>query len=516
MQATRQNLRSAVFERLDWNPNPSTTAISRCNDRINEALRSIRTEVPLLFQKVLWRFWTKPDFNPASTDTVSVYLETGGTFRDPWVFVRDTPNSDIAAADLLEVDGTRTGDAIYITDSDGVTHRREIRSVHNVLYGSPAVTHQFIVLDQPWMDQTASEVTWRVATEHVPIPWWIGKISSISPQGQSPGQMDFLPSTTRVGPNRSSDIMNSYPDRYFGRVFQLGTRDIPRPRRAPTATSITGTLWVGPTPPGTYSFKTTLVYGFHDSRHGFSLPSEHYSPLSGGEGPGDYRRLHPKYESAPSPVSSSVSSTASGGSFTSILLTLNDQEFLLGFGHPGTARQHRSGLYTAIYAKREANASYSTTHPGSTARPSGYSPTFGSATTNLDTDDNWYLVDIIPASQYEYVFDGRQVLEYGRPCPTSATQKLLTFEPRFGEKEWELVGTYTPDELTDDTAEIRAEQDVIDAVILEAAVQMCPRSEVDVLANLRLDLRQKIKSLRKLAGVIPASTPTSRIIRDNT
>jgi hypothetical protein len=515
MQATLANLRAAVFERCDWNPNPSTAAINRCNAAINEALRSVRTEAPSLFHKAEWAFWTKENYNPDSDDTVSVYEGSAG-YRDPWVLVRDDANSALSSEDILETDGTRTGDIIYITASDGVVHRREIRSISNVLYGSPAVLHQFIVIDQPWINQTDEELEWRIVTEAIPVPWWIGRISTIAPRGQSPNQLEMLPATLRNGSGRSSDYINSYPDRYFGRVFQLGRREIARPRTAPGVQSISGTLWVGPTPPGTYTFKTTLVYGFHDARHGFSLPSEHESPISGGEGPADYRRLHPKYESAPSPVSASVSSTASGGNFTSILLTFNDQEHSLGFGHPDTGRYHRSGLYTAIYAKRTANASYSSSHPGTTARPTGYSVTYASPSVNLDPDDNWYLLDIIPANQYEYVFDGRQVLEYSRSCPTATSQKVLSLEPVFGDKEWQLTGVYTPEEMTDDTQELKAEPDVADVVVLRAALTMCPKSDADLLNSINIELRRKSRELSKIAGVIPNNQPTSRIIRDYT
>lgn len=511
MQGTRANIREAVGDWLGWSPTASNLYVSRANRVIAQAFREVRSNFSELFRGE-FRFWSRAHVQPlSSADTISV--DFSGTEYDPWVFQRDLSVAELTALSssytALETDGTRAGDTLVIRDANGGSHTREIRWCGAVLRGSPATAHEIIVVDKPWHDQDAAGLSWHIETRNYPMPWWMTRITGASHRHYD---LKIELMTAEERSERYTRWEEPYP-RIAPQGFTVGRRSLDRPRTAPVVTREQTTTWLGPEPPGTWTFKITRVFGFWDERHPYSLPQLHTSPATTLETPDQYTRLTPKYESGPSPVSNAASTDGTNGA---IVLSLVDYDHQIGFGDTDRARYHRSGFWHAIYARRTALPDYSSGHPGSDDRPTGYAGTY-TQTVNVDVDEDWYLLAYVPAYQYEYVFDGTQNVDRMRRCPTHTSQQVLQLQPVGRELEFEVRGIIGPSEPQDDTTELLVHEDAIDLVTLRAAVLLCPKKEATTRETVEAAYRERVRQVKSdLASTRPSSQPVERIMRDLT
>ena len=162
----RADIRQAVFDQIDWQPDTSEQLEAKLNRFINRAYLQLALEAPYLFfeDKVSFRSQvtiTSADSITNDRVTQSTNVETDGIVwkRAYTVSADRTPAGDDAnivqwdpeiaahSAEALQLGHPFEGRTIEITDSTGRVHRRKIRSIR---WTESSLTHtDYIVLDQP-------------------------------------------------------------------------------------------------------------------------------------------------------------------------------------------------------------------------------------------------------------------------------------------------------------------------------------------------------------------------------
>lgn len=499
---TLANLRERVFGILDWAPTAAPDTVAKCNREINAAVGEVYLIHPELFRSETFQFFPFAPVEPeTATDTVSVASST--TLADPWVLERDTVNGDLAAESLWATDGSLSGAEIEVVDAAGVTHQRTVLDVWTASGLKGGGNRQFLSLDQPWPDQTATGLAWKIRVRDYPLPARIQNVTAVFPPGDR-RSVRFLPEV----PGREAEWAAHYvagPQYACG----VGWRHLPRPAYTPRVVLGGNNTWVGPHPAGTYEFRYTQSLGIWDPRIGLGGPVESDAPTSSAHGPTRYRRPEPLVESAPSPISAQVTTDGT----QAVIVGLPDRAFELGYGDPDTHRYHRQGVRTRIYV-RAVEVDYDAAHPGASARPSGYGAS-ALPGANVQAAHGWHLLDIVAGHTAEYTWTGAVLPDVRRKLPPAGVHRTLRFFPDAGTatQAWTVVGPVRPAELVDDNEALDVPPPALPVVAAAAAMRVAPADEPAMAARAERVYNAAVRRLLGgMASAIPNGQPVARAV----
>ncbi len=149
----------------DLNARQSPRARERLVRFANLGMADILTDAPYLFRSDEIRFTIPVEIKPLNGETIEI---SGG---DAWLLKVTTPS--IPAIAQWRTDGTHSTQAIFLTGTDGVPHRRIIQGVKND--GSSVV----ISITEPWINSTDTGLNWEVKTEDFFLPKDFVKVTAI-------------------------------------------------------------------------------------------------------------------------------------------------------------------------------------------------------------------------------------------------------------------------------------------------------------------------------------------------
>jgi hypothetical protein len=441
-------IRTRVFEELDWEPSQSTTVKARVDRMINRALEQMVLDAPYLFEEE-WLLTTQPDFTPTVTgDTISVNAS------DPWVFSRDI--TSYLTAEKWDTDRTWDGRMIKITDSDGVEHFRRIRHVWEVS-GPFGIITQYLSIDIPWVDTTSSNLKYHIYTD----AYYYGKNFAEVDTVRLHVAGDTTPlewmTTNEVENYAGRDLPGTYPTSTNPRVaYPLPAMELLTPNTAPRTTDPPGqgSPWAGPRLAGTFQYVYTYVWGLRDedeSRRGPTLSTSSAT-----------RRYTPLWESAASPASIETTRTNTG---LGITVHMPNIDFDLGFfnGAAAPPRNAKTGIYKRIYVKRTAE---NTTSP-----PSG-------APNHHDIRDQYYLVAEVSGSTDSYTDNGSDIPDLLTPLRHDTRYQGFGLYPRPSlEIEVKIRGVVQPDKLVSEHDTPNLPGLAIDALVHRVMMMMLNREK---------------------------------------
>ena len=97
----RADIRQAVFDQVDWQPDTSETLLSRLDRFINRAYQQLALEAPYFFFEDKGSFATQPDVkNDKAAATDLVRTEAG---NDQWVLTRPRAIAGVADLSLIHI-----------------------------------------------------------------------------------------------------------------------------------------------------------------------------------------------------------------------------------------------------------------------------------------------------------------------------------------------------------------------------------------------------------------------------
>ena len=396
-------IRTAMFAQADWSPEQSEEAVGRINGFINRAYNQLSLEAPYLFFEHKLRLAVEPDVKSAS-DSDRIELLGNNALDslavDPWSF-KTTYTKTVAAADsdglyttAWKTDRSWDGRTIEIETS---THkvRNQIRTIW---YDSSDDKYK-LTLVRPCDIETHGLTSgligpdgsvllgfkWRIYTEEYPFPDDIIKMRSmrlfdntqqypLDVMGQDEAEQRVF-----VGPR--AQVASGIPRVAFRREhFQLeGPGVAPTAQKASDTTGKQPTYpWKGPEKPGEFQYVVTYTWGKRDADFRLaglakwdSYAKNWYNTgqtiaQAPGNDPANNRLREPRYESAPSPASSTqevelFDAQSPKEGYTAIKVRVPNIEYALGFltEHPAGASpsgkrvsQHQSGIHVRIYRKR--------------------------------------------------------------------------------------------------------------------------------------------------------------------
>jgi hypothetical protein len=230
-----------------------------------------------------------------------------------------------------KTDGTWDGlFHIEVQDGAGRWHRRQCREFWSATNDNLNFTY-YVSLDRPWPNTTDTNLVFRLYQPFLVTRADVTEVLDGQVWDATHTFLQTLPEgwVTYTDRNDFQGRSKGRPENlYRAKRFQLDT-----PTLAPAVTSNQVAPWLGPEPPGRFTYVRTIVWGRRED--------ELVAP--GGV-------LEPTFESAPSPVSSAITVPADGSS--SVTVTLPDVDWPIHFGVSGALSATHSGLRQRIYRAR--------------------------------------------------------------------------------------------------------------------------------------------------------------------
>lgn len=422
MERNLSALRQLAYDRLDWAPTASAEQKARTNRAINQALMQLAKDCPNAFFQATGYFTAQPDVVPSlSTDTLNCVS------GDAWV-LRANLNDGTNGAIDWDDSGQWDGRLLRLTDSNGVVRERRIRQVWK------AANRVNISLYTPWVNDTDQGLTYRVFTDAYYFPDDVMQMHSLIVQAEpqvSPLKIIGQDEAEQLYYERSLDNQAS------GIPYIAYRRD-PYGLQAPTLKPEVETLdhevsWNGPEPFGKFQYVYTYCWGYRNQE--WATPG----PLTQTSDTFNSGRLEPLWESAPSPVSDTITTSEPG-----IQITLPDLEFMQGFGNATQTRYHHSGWYYRIYRKRISNLG---------------------PTPPLETANAYYLMATLQADT-TFVDDGSITPDFHRRLREVHSYQSLALYPR-PDAEYSVKIRYTrrPSPLLDEYDVPMVYPDATDSIV---------------------------------------------------
>ena len=318
----RADIRQAIFDQIDWQPDTSEQLEEKLNRFINRGYLQLALEAPFLFFEDKVSFRTQPTISSKSAIandrvTQSTNVETDGIVWTRTYAVSGDRVPSGADAEIVQWDPEKSahgavglqlghpfeGRTIEITDSTGRVHRRKIRSIR---WTEEVNVHtDYIVLDQPLDLKTdaklASEytsLTYRIVTPSYYLPADLIEVRSIRIWDEAHRDPVHLVYTEEAEEQWWDDIQGSNAAGCPRKAFRTDFFQLPAPTFKPKVTIETGT-WdttFGQPQLAGYEVFYTTCWGSLDPLDGIA---------AGQAGTPTYHR-RPKFESAPSPISDRV------------------------------------------------------------------------------------------------------------------------------------------------------------------------------------------------------------------
>tara|TARA_R110001583_G_scaffold9774_2_gene45825 strand:- start:106 stop:1659 length:1554 start_codon:yes stop_codon:yes gene_type:complete len=355
MNVSLSALRDRLFSFRSWDSS-GTTLNNRVREAINTALDRLAGDVPEALvpdeeHVVLYA-------DSLGTDTAVDARLNKTTERMVLKFsASSAEGTAITTSWVPEVDGTWDGLMhLEIKDPAGVWHRRQSREWWK------SGDFYYVTLDRPWQNVTDTLMEFRIHQPEFflrddvmellePVRVWDDtrqQVWAIDTGGAYRQDMIDFRGNNKGRPYRM----------WRGRHFQM-----PTPRVQPTVDqpnsgeSVAAATWFGPEQTGSFTFCYTIVWGRRSEEFGVFGVGQGPS-TTGGASAADTQVIDPLWESAPSPVSESISNVVSGGAIQRIELRAENIGFMVNFDRTTPPadwlRDTRSGYRIRFYAARSS------------------------------------------------------------------------------------------------------------------------------------------------------------------
>tara|TARA_Y100001963_G_scaffold45900_1_gene64741 strand:- start:21038 stop:22651 length:1614 start_codon:yes stop_codon:yes gene_type:complete len=376
----RADIRQAIFDQIDWQPDNSSDLVNKINRFINRGYQQLALEAPFLFFEDKASFRTEPGISLESSSLknthglkpVSAVSGTLQTATPGIVWYRQYTSTAATAGSLSsaystlvewdwddETDYTDKGVPhpidgrwIEITDADDRIHRRRIRRYwHTVSTPVDGVyTHtDYLSLDTPLNLTVTGNValSYRIYTHSYYLPSDAIEIRSMRVWDDARRQPINLIYADEAEEQWWDDIQGSSAAGIPRKAFRTDYFQMPSPTGKPEVSrTSTEATWVDDfeQPLGTFEFFYTICWGSHDKRN---------TVLSGNESDSDKHR-RPKWESSPSPLSDEIQSFKADTGIK-IVVTTPNIDATYGF-YPDLddtkIETSKSGYWKRFYARR--------------------------------------------------------------------------------------------------------------------------------------------------------------------
>tara|TARA_R100000700_G_C3178999_1_gene155071 strand:- start:2209 stop:3693 length:1485 start_codon:yes stop_codon:yes gene_type:complete len=475
-------IRTRILEQVDWNPSQSTDFKGKVDRLINRAYQTLSLEAPFLFFEEEARIITQPD---VSSDTAITADRLAVNSTDQYVLERVFATSLSPAPQAWNITGQWDSRMIEVTTSGGTVYRRRIREIWRDEGGGNYLDR--ISIDRPWPNSSDSDMTYRIYTAAYELPADVVELRSARLYADQHYVLEVM---TQQDMERYEYVdyqgdQVGRPSRLFrGRHWQIDA-----PTRAPT-TSIADqeqtVAWKGPQPLGKFDFCYTYVWGKRES--------ELAAPSGNAE---------PRWESAPSPISSTVEVSSDSQSITLGLPNV-DQELNFYQEHSGSAvvdpiRKGRSGLKKRIYLRRY------------TSTPSTSVPTIP----DIETPEIFFLLAEVDGDTLSYTIDGAVVPDYYRRLKETHGYQAIRFWPMPDNSfDVDCRVLRRPQPLVHDHDAPRVHEEAVDALIQRALIffyEMNGQYDVSQMADMRY--REMLVTLTKRYGQIKGRRTRKRFAR---
>jgi hypothetical protein len=425
-------LRQLAYDRVDWAPKASAEQKARTNRAINRALLRLAQDCPNAFFQGTGYFSLQADVRPTlSTDLVNVVN------NDAWV-LETALTVGTTGAVVWDNTGQWNGRMIQLTDSDGNVQDHRIRDI----WLPDSVPQKVrISLYTPWETDNVTGLSFRVYTESYYMPDDVMQVQSVRLKLNGRSQPLEI-----IGQEEAED-------RWMGELLRTQTAiptiayrrspfALPAPTFQPIVAAAGSGSWSVSQHRGEFQYVYTYCWGLRDQQW---APPGPFSPSS--VEPTSPNRYEPLWESSPSPVSDTITTTG-----LPITLTLPDIEAIQGFGSTSTARYGHSGWYLRIYRKRLSYNDIGLTVP------------IGPP----ESDDAYHLLDMIDFENgwSLYTDSGLRLPDYHRRLRDVNSYQAIAFHPRPAE-DYTVVLRYTkrPQALEDDYDAPLVHPDAAEALI---------------------------------------------------
>jgi hypothetical protein len=405
---------------LDWAPTSAPETEARFINLVNDELARLSTESPWLINDKEFVLQVESDFIPSDHEDDVVLRHE----HDPFVLTR-TSSEDF---DDWPTDGSWNSRWIEITNEAGDVERRRIRSVWRTAQ-PPAADTLYMSVDRA-LTITGETLDFRVFTIEYPLPH--GTVGLSRDTLIQDNRLD-LPAQ-RVQPmKKMTDIAFRGGDREIPEDYAVDwycgaeVQPLATPAGAPGVAKTAGqspTMWSGPDLPGTFQY--CVAYGWGQ-----------YADTSEQDEAATLRPI-PKYLSAPSEASASVT-VAAGGNAVEIYLP--DVAWLAGWGESALTtstsdvRWYHTGIYRYVFRRRLATTA-PVAPPHNNANMQRHVPADGvwrlwrvvqSETTQTLTDNGALPLEM---QQRPLTTDGRHLTLLPNGAPTGAKEVYLRLRVR--------------------------------------------------------------------------------------
>lgn len=551
----RKDIRSAVFNRADSDPEPTQSAVDDLNELINQALPQVCLEAPFMFYNSFVRFATQPDVEPAGdTDLVMLAPDTSvSAVLSPWVFCT-TLAAGAAGAAVWKNDRSWDGRHIYIYDEDGEAHENQIRTIWQqsatltVDGVTTTATRVFFTVMKPWPAAYGSgPFTWKVFTKEYFLYDDVVNIHS----ARIVGDVHPIDVISQDDAERSGIVDHTTTEGAVGGIpssmYRRSHVQLPTPNTAPTVAlgdvAVAAERWKGPEPPGTFEYCFTLTWGKRDVDYQnpgishFDTGGDVWTQTPAAPGTsGDIqfavnRMREPMWESAPSPISAEVTvgpPTLVQATWTApaaVKLTLPNIEYMLGMflilqysATLGITSMYRrlvsseSGWHIRIYRRRSTENFTDYSRLGGALLVGSSVPTLH----KLDIRDDFFLLSEVRIEELNegyWIDNGTIIPDFLRPLRDIHGYQGVRLHPNPDDRyEIELRYTRRPPPLTNDqdVPQIHAEAMML-VVEYTLALYMDKLHEPAKAAAAWAKYRDALKTLRKRYGDLrPQEQPTAR------
>jgi hypothetical protein len=364
----RADIRQAIFDQIDWQPDTSTDLKNKLDRFINRAYQQLALEAPFLFFEDKAHFRTQPDAKTDGSITndgltqVTVPINTPGLVWSRTYDITDAvPSGDDASITEWDLDPSAyvtahvphpwDGRWLEVTDSAGRVHRRRIRRIwwENTTNTGAGTHTDYISLDKPLdlheFSSSSADYTrldYRIYTQSYYLPADTIEVRSLRIWSEQKRETISLIYAEEAEEQWWDDIQGSSASGSPRKAFRTDFFQLSAPTLAPRATVIPSTLgWSDnyQQPQGTFEFFYTICWGALDKTH-----------IAAGDTTSVSYQRYPRWESAPSDLSGQATVAATT---EAINIEMPDIGAPYGFTpDAGETEDARSGLWKRIYARR--------------------------------------------------------------------------------------------------------------------------------------------------------------------
>ena len=363
----RADIRQAIFDQIDWQPETSQQAEDKINRFINRSYLQLALEAPFLFFEDKEHFRTQPSVatnaaiaNDGLTQTVESPSDDstlgaeapGMVWERSYTISSGTPSGVDAAIVEWDLDPEAYKDAdiphpwdsrwIEITDSTGQVHRRRIR---HLWWDETSTVHtDYMTLDYPLDIRTSAaaaaeytKLNYRIYTQSYYLPADTIEVRSLRIYSEQRREPISLIYTDEAEEQWWDDIQGTSASGTPRKAFRTEFFQLPTPTLKPVTSLASGT-WSDTfqQPLGTFEFFYTICWGTKD-------------PTRTVLGSDTFRL--PRFESAPSPISEPIALDTTS---SVIQIELPDFGAKFGFAQDSSnnLEKDKSGFWKRIYARR--------------------------------------------------------------------------------------------------------------------------------------------------------------------